>query len=142
MNDIQKVRVRLKSVIDGLQIHNEYDGEYRCTNGIHNIAYTDLTANTVTKNGIEATEEAMLLHRVGAFGGDMYFDMGTETIVNYSAFVLQKGFVLHTYEYRLTAYDDRIEIFVRYGLTDGSGEDAIRGEQNMEAIFISEENEI
>ncbi len=43
------------------------------------VAYTDHSGNTVTKTGIEASPDAMLLHRIGVFEGDMLFEKGSVT---------------------------------------------------------------
>lgn len=133
--DIKKVWVRLRSTVDGSETRSEYGGEYRRKSGAHHIVYTDYTGNTVTKNGIEATDAAMLLHRVGEFGGDMLFDPAAGTLFRYRAWMVQQDFLLRTYEYRLAESESGVIIFVRYGLSDGSGEEEIQAEQEIEIRF-------
>ena len=108
--EIRKVSIRLRSVIDGDETHCEYIGEYRQMEGSHLIAYTDYTGNAVTKVGIEARDNAMLLHRVGSITADMLFEPGAETVVNYEALSLRSRFSLHTYEYHMIQGDEDLGI--------------------------------
>ena len=93
--EIRKVSIHLRSVIDGDETSCDYIGEYRQIDGGHLIAYTDYTGNAITKVGIEARDNAMLLHRVGSITADMLFEPGTGTVVNYEALSLKSGFILH-----------------------------------------------
>ncbi|MEE0874213.1 MAG: DUF1934 family protein [Ruminococcus sp.] len=119
----------MKSTINGDEIFNEYSGEYAYENGVHNIAYSDYTGTDLIKNGIQATDTAMLLHRAGAFEGDMFFDLNSDTVVKYNALIVQSGFLLHTERYSLTEKNGEIIIKAAYTLHDGSGQDEIKGTQ-------------
>ena len=112
-------------------MYNEYVGEYAYENGVHNIAYSDYTGTDLTKNGIQATDIAMLLHRAGAFEGDMYFDLNSDTVVKYNALMVKSGFLLHTESYSLTEKDGKINIELTYTLHDGSDQDEIKGRQEI-----------
>ena len=90
--ETRKVSIHLRSVINGDEANYNYQGEYRQKNGIHNIAYTDYAGNEITKVAIEATETAMLLHRVGGITADMMFDPTSETVMKYDALSLRHGF--------------------------------------------------
>ncbi|MBR6983162.1 MAG: hypothetical protein IKH75_06470 [Ruminococcus sp.] len=77
----------------------------------------------------------MLLHRVGGYSGDMFFDLNSDTVVNYGAFMVGCGFALHTYEYKLTESENGLTIAVRYGLNDGKAEE-ISGEQMINITYM------
>ena len=126
-----KALIKMKSTVDGEEIYNEYRGEYAFKNGAHNFVYTDYTGNAVTKNAVEANQEKMLLHRIGAINGDMLFDRLTDTVTRYDAFMVTHGFLVHTYEYKLTESENTVEINLHYGLNDGSGAEEINGQQNI-----------
>ena len=128
---VEKAVIKIKSTINGDEIFNEYSGEYAYENGVHNIAYGDYTGTDLTKNGIQATDTAMLLHRAGAFEGDMYFDLNSDTIVKYNALMVRSGFMLHTESYSLTEKDGKINIELTYTLHDGSDQDEIKGRQEI-----------
>lgn len=82
----------------------------------------------------------MLLHRVGEFEGDMLFDPKMDTVVKYTAGgLVQTGFILHTEEYGIALAENQMEIHIRYVLFDGSGEDAIHGEQQIKVNWEIEE---
>ena len=139
MIESKKVTVTLTSRIDGDESVNIYPGEYAFRDGTHLITYTDYVGNGITRNGIQANDSAMLLHRVGEFEGDMLFDPEMDTVVKYTAGgLVQTGFILHTEEYGIVLNENQAEIHIRYVLFDGSGEDAIRGEQQ---IKVNRENE-
>lgn len=110
MSEVRKVRVAVRSLIDGAEIEREYEGEYVFKDNSHNIAYTDYSGNIITKNALQAPETAMLLHRVGGYSGDMFFDQNSNTIVKYGAFMVGCGFALHTYEYTLTESENGLTI--------------------------------
>ena len=137
MSEVRKVRVAVRSLIDGTEVEREYEGEYLYKDDTHNIAYTDYSGNIITKNAVQATKTAMLLHRVGGFSGDMFFDLNSDTVVNYGAFMVGCGFALHTYEYTLTENENGLTIAVRYGLNDGKAEE-ISGEQTITATYTEE----
>ena len=82
----------------------------------------------------------MLLHRVGDFSGDMFFDISSDTIVKYDAFMVGCGFVLHTYEYSLTENNNTLTIFLKYGLHDGQSDEEINCQQTIKIILPEEEN--
>lgn len=128
----RKANIIMKSTVDGEKIYNEYQGEYRYKNGAHNFVYTDYTGNAVTKNAVEATEAQMLLHRTGTINGDMLFDTLSDTVTRYDAFMVTHGFLVHTYEYAVKSEADKICIYLKYGLNDGSAEEEISGEQIIE----------
>lgn len=128
---VEKAVIKIKNTINGDEIFNEYNGEYAYENGVHNIAYSDYTGTDLTKNGIQATDAAMLLHRAGAFEGDMFFDLNSDTVVKYNALMVQSGFLLHTESYSLTDEDGEIIINAAYTLHDGSGQDEIKGTQEI-----------
>ena len=96
--------------------------------------------NAMTKVGIEARENAMLLHRVGYITADMLFDPGMETVVNYDALSLKSGFILHTQDYHVFRENGRLVIYTEYSLQDGSGEPAIRGTQEITITFLEDKN--
>lgn len=128
---VEKAVIKIKSTINGYEIFNEYSGEYAYENGVHNIAYSDYTGTDLTKNGIQATDAVMLLHRAEAFEGDMFFDLNSDTVVKYNALMVQSGFLLHTESYSLTDEDGEIIINAAYTLHDGSGQDEIKGTQEI-----------
>lgn len=138
--EVSKVSVHLQSVIDGDEAHYEYQGEYCRKGNSHNIVYTDYAGNEITKVAIEATERAMLLHRVGGITADMLFDPAAETIVKYDAFSLRHGFLLRTDAYRLSGLENGVCIYSEYSLNDGSGQPEIKGIQEM-TISIVEDTE-
>lgn len=130
----------LTSRIDGDETINTYSGEYAFRDGTHLITYTDYTGNGIARNGIQANDSAMLLHRVGEFEGDMLFDPKMDTVVKYTAGgLVQTGFILYTEEYEIALNESQVEIHIRYVLFDGSGEDAIRGEQQIKVNWENEE---
>lgn len=133
----KKAVIKIESTINGDEILNEYSGEYAYENGVHNIAYSDYTGTDLTKNGIQATDTAMLLHRAGAFEGDMFFDLNSDTVVNYNALMVNSGFLLHTETYSLSDKNGEIIIKVAYTLHDGSNQDVIKGRQE---ITVKREN--
>lgn len=128
---VEKAVIKIKSNINGDEIFNEYSGEYAYENGVHNIAYSDYTGTDLTKNGIQATDTAMLLHRAGAFEGDMFFDLNSDTVVKYNALMVQSGFLLHTESYSLYEKNGEIIIKLAYTLHDGSDQDEIKGRQKI-----------
>lgn len=113
-------------------------GEYRKKETSHIVVYTDYTGNTLTKNGMEICGDKMLLHRTGGFEGDMLFDQISDTFVQYGAFPVQSGFMLHTEEYILTETPEELNILLKYTLYDESGNDTICGEQSIK-VHIGEE---
>ena len=134
MKDVKQIIVKLKSEVGADKLYNEFSGEYALLDGIHNIVYTDYTGNEITKVGIQADDKMMLLHRTGGFSGDMLFDSRTDTVVKYAAFMVESGFLLHTYDYIVGQIDNGIHISVRYGLNDG-GDEEIEGKQDVEVRF-------
>ena len=140
VNKTQRVRIRLTGATDETETNNEYTGEYRFSNGRHCIVYTDRTGNAITKVGIEAADNAMLLHRIGYITADMLFDPKTETIVKYEASSLKSGFILHTESYQIICKENCLSIIVAYNLYDDSDEPPITGKQEIN-ISILEENE-
>ena len=140
MIDSKRVTVTLTSRIDRDENVNTYPGEYAFRDDTHLIAYTDYTGNGITRNGIQANDSAMLLHRVGEFEGDMLFDPMMDTVVKYTAGgLVQAGFILHTEEYSVEAHKGLVELHIRYVLFDGSGEEAIHGEQRISVAWEAEE---
>lgn len=137
---VKKASIHLRSVIDGEETHYDYIGEYRLKDGSHCISYNDYMGNAITKVGIEAREDAMLLHRVGFITADMLFDPSTDTIVNYDAVSLRNGFVLHTDKYHIAQKDGAFMIDAEYTLNDGSGESVIIGIQEIKITFLEDEN--
>ena len=135
MSEVRKVRVAVRSLIDGTGVEREYEGAYLYKDDTYNIAYTDYSGNIITKNALQAMGTAMLLHRVGGFSGDMFFDLSSDTVVNYGAFMVGCGFALHTYEYNLTENENGLTIAVRYGLNDGKAEE-ISGEQTIAVTYM------
>ena len=134
----KQASIHLRSVVDGVETHYDYIGEYRLKDGSHCIAYSDYMGNAITKVGIEARENAMLLHRVGYITADMLFDPGMETVVNYDALSLKSGFILHTQDYHVFRENGRLVIYTEYSLQDGSGEPAIRGTQEITITFLED----
>ncbi len=135
---IYRVHISLNSSLDGETTINNYIGEYRIKNGFHTIVYTDRTGNMITKVGIEASGESMLIHRVGAFEGDMFFDPKSDTSVCYGTLSLKHEFRLHTAHYELTERSDGLLLQVEYTITDRSDEPGIHGFQEMTITKIGE----
>ena len=135
----RKIRIHLRSVIDGDEAQYEYEGEYLRKHGSHNLVYTDYTGNEVTKVALEATDLALLLHRVGFITADMLFDTETDTVVRYEAASLRSGFLLHTDDYRLKEEDGRIRIDLAYVLHDSSGGPEIRSLLTFDITFLEGE---
>ncbi|MEE5994117.1 MAG: DUF1934 family protein [Oscillospiraceae bacterium] len=138
MGEIKKCQISIASNVDGTELFRKFEGEYLFKDDTHNIAYTDYSGNVITKNALQANSSAMLLHRVGGFSGDMFFDLNCDTVVNYGAFMVGCGFALHTYEYSLMEHENGLTIRVRYGLNDGKAEE-ISGQQSI-TIKFAEEN--
>lgn len=70
-SEVRNVYIRIRSVVEGVENLWETTGEYKWDGRQHMLAYTDYTGNAITKNGIFADHEKMLLHRVGAITCDM-----------------------------------------------------------------------
>ena len=138
--ETRKASIRLRSVIDGEGTDYAYQGEYRQKGGVHCIVYTDYAGNALTKVAVEATESAMLLHRVGGVTSDMLFDPLTETVVKYDALSFRRGFLLHTDAYRLTPQKNGVRIDLKYRLSDGSGQPEIRGTQEIMVLILEDAN--
>ena len=136
--ETHKVSIHLRSVIDGDEAHYDYQGEYRQKGGSYNIAYTDYAGNEITKVAIEATETAMLLHRVGGITAGMMFDPTVETVVKYDALSLRHGFLLRTDAYRVTELENGVSIYSEYSLNDGSGQPEISGIQEMTITMMED----
>ena len=130
-NKVYKVRIILLSTLDNDSVRNEYTGEYKLSDGTHTAAYTDYSGNAVTKVGIEATKNAMLIHRVGEYEGDMLFTRESDTFLNYASFSLNHEFRLHTDRYELEMQPDGLTIYVRYILADESKEPGITCSQKI-----------
>lgn len=127
----QRARIELKSVIDGNEAFYSYEGEYLKKGDNNCLVYTDYTGNAITKVAIEASNTMMLLHRVGGITADMLFDPTTETVVKYDALTLRHGFLLRTDVYKISQETDRLTIYVKYSLNDGSDQPEITGIQEM-----------
>lgn len=127
-----KVNVRIRSVVDGVESQWQTTGEYQWDGRQHMLAYTDYTGNAITKNGIYAEQDKMLLHRVGAITCDMLFDTLTATMVDYKAYMVGAKFLLHTEAYSIKEDDHGLTIKVSYMLDDGSGHEPIAGEQEID----------
>lgn len=87
-SEVRNVHIRIRSVVEGVENLWETTGEYKWDGRQHMLAYTDYTGNAITKNGIFADHEKMLLHRVGAITCDMLFDPLTATMVDYKAYMV------------------------------------------------------
>ena len=94
-----------------------------------------ITTNAITKNGIFADHEKMLLHRVGAITCDMLFDPLTATMVDYKAYMVGAKFLLHTETYSMEENEVGLNIRVQYTLDDGGGHTPIVGEQEISAVY-------
>lgn len=130
-NTVYPVCIVLNSSIDGEITTNNYIGEYKRMNGIHTIVFTDRTGNMITKVGVQASQDAMLLHRVGAFEGDMFFDPFSDTSVSYGTLSVERDFLLHTTRYELQEHSDGLMLLVEYSLKDNTAEPAICGVQQI-----------
>lgn len=135
MNNVKQAFIRVKGTVNGDEMYNEYVGEYAYENGVHNIAYDEYAGTDRTRNGIQATDSSVLLHRVGAFEGDMFFDLNSDTVVKYNALMVRSGFLLHTESYSLTEKDGKLNIELTYTLHDGSDQDVIHGQQSIDVSF-------
>lgn len=131
MNEAKNALIKINSTINGETFYNKYQGEYTFKNGIHTIAYDSYSGTDLTRNGIQAAETSMLLHRAGAFEGDMLFDIGSDTVVKYDAFMVGSAFLLHTDSYNITVNDKEVRIIILYTLHDGSSQDVINGRQEI-----------
>lgn len=140
ISGIRKVSVHLKSIIDGEVSELVFPGEYQMRNGSHCVVYTDYSGNDITKVGIEASEKAMLLHRVGFITADMLFDPELDVVVNYVALSLQNEFILHADEYHIVQGGGALLINTAYTLNDDSGEPPIRGAQEITITFPEAKN--
>ena len=87
-SEVRNVHIRIRSVVEGVENLWETTGEYKWDGRQHLLAYRDYTGNAITKNGIFADHEKMLLHRVGAITCDMLFDPLTATMVDYKAYMV------------------------------------------------------
>ena len=87
-SEVRNVHIHIRSVVEGVENLWETTGEYKWDGRQHMLAYTDYTGNAITKNGIFADHEKMLLHRVGAITCDMLFDPLTATMVDYKAYMV------------------------------------------------------
>lgn len=110
--------------------------EYRRIENSHIVVYTDYTGNAVTKNGMEICEDKMMLHRTGAFEGDMLFDLLTDTFVQYGACPVQNGFMMHTEKLDVSESADGLDISIKYKLYDDSESDDISCEQEIRVMII------
>ena len=81
-SEVRNVHIRIRSVVEGVENLWETTGEYKWDGRQHMLAYTDYTGNAITKNGIFADHEKMLLHRVGAITCDMLFDPLTASVLS------------------------------------------------------------
>ena len=130
------IKISISSVVDRIYDSRETVGEYAFRDGTHLITYNDYTGNTVTKCGLQITPETMLLHRTGAFAGDMLFDRHLDTLFRYKAYVVEEDFILHTYDYSCKSSEEGLTIHVSYGLRDRHGGEEIRGEQDIQVLFL------
>ncbi|MBQ9263128.1 MAG: DUF1934 domain-containing protein [Clostridia bacterium] len=134
-----KAVIRIHGVVASTPMEYEYQGEYAFENNTHLIVYTDYTGNVITKCAIQANNESMLLHRSGAFNGEMFFQPAYPTSVKYTADMLETEMVLHTFEYCLTAEEvQHITIAFRYMLTDPHGMNVIHGQQKIDVTWVSD----
>ena len=113
-SEVRNVHIRIRSVVEGVENLWETTGEYKWDGRQHMLAYTDYTGNAITKNGIFADHEKMLLHRVGAITCDMLFDPLTATMVD-----------------SMEENEVGLNIRVQYTLDDGGGHTPIVGEQEI-----------
>lgn len=133
------VRIMVHSVMDGAGIDREYQGEYAIKNDTHMIVYTDYTGNAITKSAIQANETGMLLHRTGAFSGDMFFTLANPTFVNYSADGLAAKLVIHTQRYEIVREARSLTINLAYGLSDPDERSWTNAEQRIAILFDKNE---
>ena len=134
-SEVRNVYIRIRSVVEGVENLWETTGEYKWDGRQHMLAYTDYTGNAITKNGIFADHEKMLLHRVGAITCDMLFDPLTATMVDYKAYMVGAKFLLHTETYSMEENEVGLNIRVQYTLDDGGGHTPIVGEQEITVEF-------
>lgn len=136
INDVKKVNIEIVSVINGESDHWQTTGEYRLDGDTHLIAYTDYASNAITKNGLYAGKESMLLHRTGGITGDMLFDLQHATITKYEVFSVETDFVIHTDDYKVHTTENGLEIYVRYTLTDKNESQPIYGAQRINVTIL------
>ena len=134
-SEVRNVDIRIRSIVEGVENQWETTGEYKWDGRQHMLAYTDYTGNAITKNGIYADGEKMLLHRVGAITCDMLFDTLTATMVDYKAYMVGAKFLLHTETYSIEENETGLIIRVQYTLDDNSGHTPIVGEQEIAVSF-------
>lgn len=135
----KKASVKIHGVVASTPMDYEYSGEYAFENNTHLIVYTDYTGNDITKCAIQANADSMLLHRVGAFSGGMFFNPAYPTSVQYAADMLISEMVLHTQEYTLTAKEKQVILDIRYWLSDPQGGNVIHGKQQIEVTWEEQE---
>lgn len=133
MSTVQNVRIRIRSVIDQEEILIETTGEYRLDGDTHLLAYTDYAGNQITKNGLFIGPDSMLLHRVGAFSGDMLFDPKQDTGMDYQAAAVGNRFRIHTSLYAVSRTPAGISVKLVYQLNPQ--EEEISAEQEIEILF-------
>ena len=127
--------VKIESVVNGEKSSWQTTGEYDFKEDTHLVAYTDYTSNAITKNGLYAGKDSMLLHRVGAITCDMLFDLKSDTLAKYNAFMIENPFIVHTSVYTVHASPDVVEIQLRYELTDSTNAEPIQGSQKILLCF-------
>ena len=131
--------IRIHSVIDGSGTDREYPGEYAFKNNTHLIVYTDYTGNDITRCGLQADGSGMLLHRTGAFAGDMFFSPDTPAFVDYAADALGAKLIIHTQRYELSASAGRLSIELAYSLSGPDGHDRTEVAQRIEVLISNNE---
>ena len=127
--------IRIRSVIDEAKMDFEYPGEYAFKDETHLIVYTDYTGNLITKCAIQANTSGMLLHRSGAFSGDMFFSLTNPTFVDYQADMLAAKMIIHTYRYELIREEHRLMIVLEYHLSAPEGKNRSTVDQTIEILF-------
>lgn len=133
--DARPVKIILRSSIEKTEERFEYEGLCRVKGSLYCITYTDRADSALSRVRMDAGREGMTLHRRGSINTRMQFDPRRETPVSYSFDAFRTDFILKTKEYRFSAGEASLQIFVRYTLTEKDGQPVSEGSQEMEIIF-------
>ena len=121
--DVRAVAIEIFSSIDGCESIIKTTGEYKYVEDEdkHVVVFTDYTGNIITKNGLEICTDKLFLHRTGGFNGDMLFDLNTDTVMKYSAYMVSSDFLIHTNRYEVSKDKNQLMVKVDYLLRDVTG---------------------
>lgn len=121
--DVRAVAIEIFSSIDGCESIIKTTGEYKYVEDEdkHVVVFTDYTGNIITKNGLEICTDKLFLHRTGGFNGDMLFDLNTDTVMKYAAYMVSSDFLIQTNNYEVIKNECQLIVNVDYLLKDVTG---------------------